>query len=139
MLKGELLELLQSVRLDVSFEKAQGDYLWHTKNEVQEKVLDMVGGFGTTLLGHNNPELKKVIFDFLEADKPIHTQGSVKVISRQLACRLSELAGQPEQYRCILTNSGAETVEAAIKHAELFRKSRVPKPLDKMTDPPQER
>ncbi|MEQ1877559.1 MAG: aminotransferase class III-fold pyridoxal phosphate-dependent enzyme, partial [Bdellovibrionia bacterium] len=68
-------------------------------------------------------ELKNTIFEFLNSNRGINTQGSVKPVSRRLAVKLSELAGG--DYRCILTNSGAETVEAAIKHAELYRTSKI--------------
>lgn len=125
MLKGELLQLLESIRLDKTYHRAEGDHLWYYDRGEERRVLDMVGGFGTTLLGHNHPELKNVITGFLERNAGINTQGSVKALSRELAMKLSELAGKPGEYRCILTNSGAETVEAAIKHAELYRTAKL--------------
>jgi acetylornithine/succinyldiaminopimelate/putrescine aminotransferase/predicted amino acid dehydrogenase len=126
MLKEEFVELLRSIRLDKVYHKGLGNRLWYHDDQGKEiEVLDMVGGFGSTILGHNHPELKRVIHEFLDRDYPINTQGSVKRYSSELADRLSDLASRgadhQERYRCILTNSGAETVEAAIEHAELHR------------------
>ncbi|HEX4925743.1 MAG TPA: aminotransferase class III-fold pyridoxal phosphate-dependent enzyme [Bdellovibrionales bacterium] len=120
-----MIKLLESIRLDKTYHRAEGDHLWFNEGGREHRVLDMVGGFGTTLLGHNHPALKSVINDFLARNAGINTQGSVKAVSRELALKLSELAGKPGEYRCILTNSGAETVEAAIKHAELYRTSKL--------------
>ncbi len=122
MLKAELIKLLSSVRLDKVYHKALGNELFYTEDNKEYRVLDLVGGFGTTLLGHNNPEIKDAIYEFLTADRAIHSQGSLRLQSQNLANKLSRLASSNKKYRCILANSGAETVEAAIKHAELCKR-----------------
>ena len=55
-LKPKVASLLQAVRLDKDFHKGEGDYLWYwDANGCERQVLDLVGGFGSTILGHNHP------------------------------------------------------------------------------------
>lgn len=82
-----------------------------------------MGGFGASMVGHNHPSIQKTVTDFLESKTPMWVQGSKKKNSEHLAQKLTELAGGSAK-ACILTNSGAETVEAAMKHASLWRQKR---------------
>ena len=52
-------------------------------------VLDLVGGYGTSLFGHNHPELVAVAQDCLSKRKPFSAHTSVRSSSAKLAARLS--------------------------------------------------
>lgn len=115
LVRPKLSELLGFLHLDVTFDRASGCYLWPLGSE--EPVLDLVGGYGTLLFGHNHPHLVNAAINFLRAGRPIHAQGSLKPLSGELAARLSRGA-----YHVLLANSGTEAVEAAIKHVMLERR-----------------
>jgi acetylornithine/succinyldiaminopimelate/putrescine aminotransferase/predicted amino acid dehydrogenase len=112
--RPKLQELLSALKLDQRFVKAKGDYL---ETDEGAQVLDFVGGFGTTILGHNHPELVKVMCEALENDLAINTQGAVHPEAATLAERLSKLASDEARYLVNFSNSGTESVEAALKHA----------------------
>jgi acetylornithine/succinyldiaminopimelate/putrescine aminotransferase/predicted amino acid dehydrogenase len=112
--KPKLAELLDCLGLAQSYAKASGCTLW---TQAGRPVIDFVGGFGAAIAGHNHPVLKKSLVDALSADVPVHAQGSIRSESGRLAARLSDLTpGDAEYYTCF-TNSGAESIEAALKHA----------------------
>lgn len=125
MLKTEFQRLLEAVRINKIYEEAKGDFLYYQEGGRRHRVLDMVGGFGATLFGHNHPVLQDSLREFLNADIPVHAQGSIKPHSRRLAERLARHVSPTQPMRCILANSGAEAVEAAMKHAELARLARL--------------
>lgn len=118
LLKPQIGRLLQAVGLDVSYERAAGDHLYYRNEQGREvEVLDLVGGYGSLLLGHNHPALVKEAQQFFAAGRPLHAQGSLREAGERLAKELSRRAGGG--YRAVLANSGAEAVEAALKHALL--------------------
>lgn len=112
-----LVQLLTAIGLDVTYERSEGNYLWHTRDGQPEKILDFAGGFGSGLFGHNHPALLNEAQSFLKHHLPIMAQGSCRTNAARLAARLCEWVDG--DYITIFTNSGAETVEAAMKHARL--------------------
>jgi acetylornithine/succinyldiaminopimelate/putrescine aminotransferase/predicted amino acid dehydrogenase len=116
--KPRLHQLLQSLRLDIVYESGSGTSLFHRREEGQLiEVLDLVGGYGSLLLGHSHPALVAEAVKLLTERRPIHAQGSVRPLAQQLARALSHRAGG--DYMAVFANSGAEAVEGAIKHALL--------------------
>ncbi|TNE92408.1 MAG: aminotransferase class III-fold pyridoxal phosphate-dependent enzyme [Deltaproteobacteria bacterium] len=125
--KPSLMSRLRAVGLDVEYHRASGDRVWYRDESGAEvEVLDMVGGFGASLLGHNHPQLVAVAQDVLASGRPFHAQGSGRGEAGVLAQRLSERVGRTtgQEYVVTLANSGTEAVEAAMKHAELERRNR---------------
>ena len=112
-----LIQLLTAIGLDVVYERAEGNYLWHSRDGESQKILDFAGGFGSTLFGHNHPELIKQAQALLKDQVPVMVQGSCRGNAARLAKKLCERVG--DDYVTIFTNSGAETIEAAMKHARL--------------------
>ena len=126
--KPRLYELLSALGLDVSYEEAAGDYLVvMSERGARVRVLDLVGGYGASLLGHNNPRLVGRLEAALAARRPFNVQGSARVCSGILARRLSERVGliTGREYVVTLLSSGTEATEAAIKHAELEMARRI--------------
>jgi acetylornithine/succinyldiaminopimelate/putrescine aminotransferase/predicted amino acid dehydrogenase len=116
--RPKLSDLLRSLGLDVAYTKARGAYLYRKGNDgIETRVLDLVGGFGAGLLGHNNPELKELLKLQLDADAPFLAQCSERREAGRLAEKINEVLPTETRYLCHLANSGAEAVEAALKHA----------------------
>jgi acetylornithine/succinyldiaminopimelate/putrescine aminotransferase/predicted amino acid dehydrogenase len=112
--KPKLADLLTAIKLDVEFTSAQGNYL-STKDG--RRVLDFIGGFGATILGHNHSELVEEAVTALRQGIPVHAQSSLRGESARLAVLLNQCTPPGHEYFVHFTNSGGESVEAAIKHA----------------------
>ncbi|MEW8028765.1 MAG: aminotransferase class III-fold pyridoxal phosphate-dependent enzyme [Candidatus Thiodiazotropha sp.] len=120
--KPKLQKFLRSLNLDVYYNKAYGSYLYYQdKNNNTQKVLDMVGGYGAALFGHNHPAIIEKAQKLLSDNIAIQGQASFRhetvCLSELLNLRLQQETNR--SYVITLTNSGAEAVEAAIKHAIL--------------------
>ena len=124
-----LADLLRTFRADAVYERAEGDYLWQRRgapasdngsgDSTLVKVLDLIGGFGTNLLGHNHPDVIDEMRRLIDDKVPFSAQVSARVGAVELERLLRAKLGP---YRLIVTNSGAETIEAALKHAHLERR-----------------
>ncbi|HSC79091.1 MAG TPA: aminotransferase class III-fold pyridoxal phosphate-dependent enzyme [Chitinolyticbacter sp.] len=136
--KPKLAQVLRAIGLDVCYERAQGNYLYYRDGAGQEReVLDFLGGYGALMLGHNPPAIVEAAQRLLAAQVPVHAQFSLRGRSGTLAARLSQIAvretGSDEGYITTFANSGAEAVEAAIKHAELARMLKLEVLLEEIT------
>ena len=110
---------MQGIGLDATYESALGDRLWRRRDGKLIEVLDLVGGFGANLFGHYHPDLLAEYQALLARRVPVLAQGSLRSGAARLAQALRARIGD---YLVIFTNSGTETVEAAIKHATLERR-----------------
>jgi acetylornithine/succinyldiaminopimelate/putrescine aminotransferase/predicted amino acid dehydrogenase len=116
--KPRLNDLLRTLRVDVHYERGKGDALFFrdwTGAEIE--VLDLVGGYGSLLLGHAHPALVAEAQRLLACGRPMHAQGSVRAHAARLAMELSRRA--QGDYCVLFGNSGAEAVEMSMKHALL--------------------
>ncbi|MCO5167769.1 MAG: aminotransferase class III-fold pyridoxal phosphate-dependent enzyme [Planctomycetes bacterium] len=126
--RPHLMRVLEACRLDAVYHRAEGDLLWtRDARGAEVEVLDMAGGYGVGLLGHHHPAVAGALRAALDERAPFHAQGSHRVAAGALCRRLSDLVGAYSGRRYVVTlgNTGAEAVEAAIKHAELERDRRV--------------
>jgi len=128
--RPKLTELLQALKLDKTYSRAEGNYL---QTDSGEKILDLVGGFGCTILGHNHPEVVAEAISALAQGAAINAQGSIRKESAQLAQRLSELTGSQRGYCVNFSNSGAESIEAAVKHAYKVQFDKVRREYERLT------
>jgi acetylornithine/succinyldiaminopimelate/putrescine aminotransferase/predicted amino acid dehydrogenase len=119
--RPKLIDLLDCVQLNITYTKARGNSLFCNKVKgdalVETEILDFAGGYGTNVLGHNNPELKNTLIEALTNDIPNMVQCSNRALSGKLAQRLNDLIPNKSKYLCNFANSGTESVEAALKHA----------------------
>ena len=116
--KPRLNALLRTLRLDVEYERGEGDHLYYRDPAGAEiEVLDLVGGYGSLLLGHCHPRLVARAQEMLALARPAHVQGSRRGEAARLARELSRRA--QGDYCVLFANSGTEAVEAAMKHALL--------------------
>ena len=108
--RSYLLNLYSPIRMPMVIARGQGALLWDTDGK---EYLDFVsGGRAVTGLGHCHPKVVAAIRE--QARQLIHVSNDFYTEPQlRLAQRLSALLGG----RCFFCNSGAETIEAAIKLA----------------------
>lgn len=125
-----LREVLAGAGLAVEYVRAEGNTLYLLDDEGREvPVTDFAGGYGSVLLGHNHPAVVARAQELLAQGTPVHAQFSRHPYANRLAAELNRIIhrelGTDEPYFAIFGNSGAEAVEAAVKHAELDRGMRI--------------
>ncbi|HZJ11487.1 MAG TPA: aminotransferase class III-fold pyridoxal phosphate-dependent enzyme, partial [Methyloceanibacter sp.] len=112
---------LHEMLLDVDFDTAIGDRLSGARFGVPIRVIDMVGGYGSTLFGHNHPALVGVLREALATHRPKFVQMANRTaagtLAKALVSRVAALTGH--DYKAVLGSTGAEMVDAALKHASL--------------------
>src|ERR1700761_4674173 len=111
-LNEQLVRVLKMIGYDVGFQKGQGQYLYDRDGV---KYLDLLSGFGVFAIGRNHPALRTALKSVLDSDMPNLVQLDVSTLAGVLAERLLEYV--PYLDKVFFANSGAETVEAAIKFA----------------------
>jgi len=100
-------------RLPVTMTRGDGVWLWDTDGK---QYLDALSGIGVCALGHAHPELAAAIAD--QAKTLIHCSNLYAIDQQQsLARRLCQLAAMDKVF---FANSGAESIEAAIKLARMY-------------------
>lgn len=117
--------VLATAGLDVEYTRGEGNTLYYRRGDDEIAVLDFVGGYGSTLLGHSNPEIIEYARELLAAQTPIHAQFSRHPYANDVANQLNRIVRREldsdEGYFAIFANSGAEAIEAGLKHAEFER------------------
>jgi acetylornithine/succinyldiaminopimelate/putrescine aminotransferase len=114
--------------IDVVFHRAEGDHpFYYNQDSIEVSVLDMVGGSGATILGHNHPELVSHALNLLSERVPFHGQRSIRRYAAELASALNESMQSETHRRYVITfaNSGSEANELAVKHAHFERQARL--------------
>ena len=111
-LNEQMVRVLKTIGYDVGFQKAQGQYLFDRDGV---RYLDLLSGFGVFAIGRNHPALRSALKSVLDSDLPNLVQLDVSTLAGVLAERLLEFV--PYLDKVFFANSGAETVEAAIKFA----------------------
>ncbi|MBM7086288.1 aspartate aminotransferase family protein [Micromonospora sp. MMS20-R2-29] len=130
-------ELLNMLGINVEYTRAEGDTLRYVGPDgTPETVVDYAGGYGALVLGHNHPALVDTAVTFLSERRPVLAQASRQPAVDQIAARLNDIVGREfgtdERYFAIFSNSGAESIEVALKHAEFDRVLRVRSLLDEV-------
>src|ERR1041384_1860222 len=111
-LNEQMVRVLKTIGYDVGFQKGQGQYLFDRDGV---RYLDLLSGFGVFAIGRNHPMLRAALKSVLDSDLPNLVQLDVSTLAGVLAERLLKLVPYLDQV--FFANSGAETVEAAIKFA----------------------
>lgn len=133
--RPKLNRLLSALSLNQQFVRGEGGSLFYfDKHENEVRVSDYVGGYGSLLLGHHHPDLRQKAIELLNEQVPFHTQLSSKPSVNALAQFISDELGSysGKKYITTLANSGAEAVEAALKHARLNFSKNKEKLLDRL-------
>lgn len=122
--------MLASAGLDVEYVRAEGDTLYRLDERGREvPVTDFAGGYGSLILGHNPPEITDLVRELLDRQVPVYTQTAHHPVANRAAqllnAAIARETGSAEPYFAFFASTGAEAVEAAVKHAEFDRVRRV--------------
>jgi ornithine--oxo-acid transaminase len=107
----QFVRLLRTIGFDRRWARAEGAYLWDADGN---RYLDLIGGFGMFNLGRNNPRVREALIEALELERPGSVQLGVDSLPALLAEELLRRAPASVE-RALFTNSGTESVEAALK------------------------
>jgi ornithine--oxo-acid transaminase len=111
-LNEQMVRVLKTIGFDVRFSSGKGQYLFDAAGD---RYLDLLSGFGVFALGRNHPGVRDALKSVLDNDLPNLVQMDVSPLAGVLAERL--LRHVPFLDKVFFANSGAESVEAAIKFA----------------------
>ena len=114
----QLVKVLTTLGFDRHYVRAEGSYLIDDRGD---RYLDFLSGFGVFALGRGHPVIKDALHQALEADLPNLVQMDCALLPGLLAKALVERAPAGIK-RVFFTNSGAESVETAIKFARCTTK-----------------
>jgi len=104
-------------RAPVTFERGEGAYLYDTEGR---RFLDFGSGVAVTQLGHAHPHLVSILKD--QAERLWHCSNLYNIgVQERLADRLVDHSFADSVFFC---NSGAESLECAIKMARRFQHQR---------------
>lgn len=117
-LNNQMVRVLKTIGYDRNYKKAIGQYLYDQEGN---KYLDLLSGFGVFALGRNHPTIVNALKETLTLELPNLVQMDVSLLSGLLAEKI--LQTTPDNLdKIFFSNSGAESVEAAIKFARYTTK-----------------
>lgn len=111
---------LRDLKMDLVYHRAEKDSLFAYSEGKEIEVLDVVGGYGVNLIGHNHPALRNVMKEFVDRGAvSISNQGSIQNEVGLLAEKLNAIMEREtgRSFRVLLGSTGAEAVEMALHHA----------------------
>ena len=107
----QMVRVLRTIGFDRDWVRTEGAYLYDSGGE---RYLDWLGGFGMFNVGRNNPRVREWLVEAMELQTPNAPQMGVSPVTPLLAEELVRRA--PASIgKTLFTNSGTESVEAAIK------------------------
>ena len=132
-LSPQIGTFLSSLKLNYQYHRGKKDSLFAYLHGKEVEILDVTGGYGTNLLGHNNPEISKEVAEFIQKDKiAICNQLSIQNYASLLAEKLNFVIGSEmgRNFQVVFGSSGSEAVEIAIHHACFEWENRIEKIRD---------
>ena len=107
----QMVRVLRTIGFDREWARTEGAYLFDAGGE---RYLDWLGGFGMFNIGRNNPRVRDWLAEAMELLTPNAPQMGVSPVTPLLAEELVRRA--PSSIgQALFTNSGTESVEAALK------------------------
>src|SRR5436305_9096974 len=107
----QMVRVLRTIGFDKHWARSEGAYLFDAEGE---RYLDWLGGFGMFNVGRNNPRVAAFLQEALALHTPSAPQMGVSPLTPILAAELVQRA--PASIgKALFTNSGTESVEAALK------------------------
>ncbi|WNS78524.1 putrescine aminotransferase [Domibacillus sp. DTU_2020_1001157_1_SI_ALB_TIR_016] len=112
------LEYRKTVTVDTQFAAVEWSDEGSCFRDVNGKeYIDCLGGFGIYNVGHRNPKVVKAVQDQLKR-QALHSQDLLDPLRAMLAKILADITPGDLKY-AFFTNSGTESVEAALKLAKM--------------------
>lgn len=108
-------ELLAKISMGNEIVRAEGSVL-HDKNG--KEIIDCLAQFGAVPFGHNPAFINDIVVDYFARKNPVFVQPFIVSSTKDLSNNLCEIAGKEYNF-VVFSNSGTETVEAAIKLSKL--------------------
>jgi len=102
-------------KFPVTIEKGLGSHVWDTDNN---EYIDCMGGYGVALVGHRNERVVNAIKSQIDKVITVHSSFYSKTREEFLQTLIDIAPSGLSQVH--LNNSGAESIEAAIKFARKF-------------------
>ncbi|MFH0761013.1 MAG: aminotransferase class III-fold pyridoxal phosphate-dependent enzyme [Bacteroidota bacterium] len=112
--------LLYAAGLDYAYHRSLKDSLFTFHEGKEIEILDLTGGYGINLIGHNNQRIKDAITGFINHDEiALSDQGSIQRYAGLLAEELDLLVGEITggSYYTLFGSTGSEAVEISLHHA----------------------
>ncbi len=109
----QLARTLRTLGFDRNYVRGEGSYLY---DDAGQRYLDFLSGFGVYALGRSHPAVKASLHQALDLDLPNMIQMDCALLPGLLAEQLVART-HPGISRVFFCNSGAESIEAAIKFA----------------------
>jgi ornithine--oxo-acid transaminase len=109
----QLARTLRTIGFDRTYVRGEGCYLY---DDAGQRYLDFLSGFGVYALGRSHPAIKAALHQALDLDLPNMVQMDCALLPGLLAEQLAARAHDGIS-RVFFCNSGAESIEAAIKFA----------------------
>jgi len=107
----QMVRVLRTIGFDRHWARTEGAYLF---DENGDRYLDWLGGFGMFNVGRNNPRVAAFLQEAMALQTPSAPQLGVSPLTPLLARELVQRA--PASIgKALFTNSGTESVEAALK------------------------
>ncbi|MFT4754491.1 MAG: acetylornithine/N-succinyldiaminopimelate aminotransferase [Salibacteraceae bacterium] len=103
-------------RFPVTLERGEGAHVWDVEGK---EYIDALGGIAVNVLGHNHPKLVRAIQD--QAGKLLHISNFYLSVPQAMLSK--KLIALSRLDRVFFTNSGAESVEGAVKIARKYAHS----------------
>src|SRR5215469_3683798 len=109
----QLARTLRTLGFDRNYVRGEGCYLYDDRGT---RYLDFLSGFGVYALGRSHPAVKAALHEALDLDLPNMVQMDCALLPGLLS---EQLVGRAHEgiNRVFFCNSGAESIEAAIKFA----------------------
>ena len=107
----QLARALRTLGFDRNYVRGEGCYLY---DDAGQRYLDFLSGFGVYALGRSHPAVKAALHQALDLDLPNMVQMDCALLPGLLAEQLTARAHSGIN-RVFFCNSGAESIEAAIK------------------------
>jgi ornithine--oxo-acid transaminase len=109
----QLARTLRTLGFDRNYIRGEGCYLY---DDTGARYLDFLSGFGVYALGRSHPAVRAALHEALDLDLPNMVQMDCALLPGLLAEQLVART-HPGITRAFFCNSGAESIEAAIKFA----------------------
>lgn len=118
--KPQVGQLLKLLRLDKIYDWGHHDQLRYQSKNGPQLVWDFLGGYGSTILGHNPDFLVDEANNFFKNKRVVQAQASVRSEAALLANELNKLFKEKINpnldYICAFASTGSEATEIAIKN-----------------------
>jgi ornithine--oxo-acid transaminase len=107
----QMVRVLRTIGFDREWSRSEGAYLFDADGN---RYLDWLGGFGMFNVGRNNPRVRDWLVEAMQLKTPSAPQMGVSPVTPLLAEEL--VRRSPASIgKALFTNSGTESVEAALK------------------------